>query len=69
MENENKQTVTINNKNYLIDDLHDDAKILLDKFLLTKQEADRIALKLERYQVAADHYSNKLVEMVESKDE
>jgi len=69
MENENKQTVNINNKEYIIEDLSDDARVLLDKFLLTKQEADRIALKLERYQVAADHYSKKLVEMVESKDE
>ena len=69
MENENKQTVTINNKEYIIEDLEDDAKVLLDKFLLTKQEIDRMSLKLERYQLAADQYSKQLVEMVESKDE
>jgi len=69
MENEQKRAITINNKEYNVEDLNDEQKVLLDKYILTKQEYDRLALKLERYDLALQSYTKSLVESVESEDE
>ena len=69
MENEQKRVVTLNNKEYNVEDLNDEQKVLLDKYILTKQEYDRLSLKLERYDLALQSYSNSLIKSVESEDE
>ena len=37
MENEQKRVVTLNNKEYNVEDLNDEQKVLLDKYILTKK--------------------------------
>ena len=69
MENEQKRVIALNNKEYNVEDLNDEQKVLLDKYILTKQEYDRLALKLERYDLALQSYSKSLIELVEEKNE
>lgn len=69
MENEQKRVVTLNDKEYNVEDLNDEQKVLLDKYILTKQEYDKLSLKLERYDLALQSYSKSLIESVESEDE
>lgn len=69
MQTENKETITIDDKNYIVEDLNEKQRYLVAQIKECKQKANMFHMQGEQMDMASKSYTTALVEDLKEKPE
>ena len=68
-EEEKKPTITVNEKEYLVEELNDSQKVMVNHILDINRKIGQPQFQLEQLQVASTAFNNMLTQQLEAEEE
>ena len=68
-EEEKKPTITVNEKEYLVEELNDSQKVMVNHILDINRKIGQTQFQLEQLQVASTAFNNMLTQQLETEGE
>ena len=68
-EEEKKPTITVNEKEYLVEELNDSQKVMVNHILAINRKIGQTQFQLEQLQVASTAFNNMLTQQLETEGE
>ena len=68
-EKEKKPTITVNEKEYLVEELNDSQKVMVNHILDINRKIGQTQFQLEQLQVASTAFNNMLTQQLEAEGE